>query len=215
VCWEVCCIVVVWWLPLCVCGTELRISEADEILNDSQSCLSKMPAGCRNLLDEVYPGIFVGDRHAAQKTEFLKRLGITHILNAAQGTRARTVNTGKAYYSNSNIEYLGLELLDNETEMITQHLTPALQFICKAVDQGKVLVHCEMGISRSSTFVIAYLMWKEKMNLIEAVKKVREKRDVRPNSGFLKQLVLLEMNLANLPSGACLTTSNNPGCLYI
>ena len=34
-------------------------------------------------------------RHAAQKTEFLKRLGITHILNAAEGTRARTVNTGK------------------------------------------------------------------------------------------------------------------------
>jgi protein-tyrosine phosphatase len=159
-----------------------------------------MPAGCRNLLDEVYPGIFVGDRHAAQKTDFLKRVGITHILNAAEGTRVRTVNTGKDYYTSSNIEYLGLELLDNETEVISQYLHPALQFIYKAVDidQGKVLVHCEMGISRSSTFVIAYLMWKEKMNLIEAVKKVREKRDVRPNSGFLKQLVLYEMNLAKL-----------------
>jgi len=165
----------------------------------SLTYLNKMPAGCRNLLDEVYPGIFVGDRHAAQKTEFLKRLGITHILNAAEGTRARTVNTGKDYYTSSNIEYLGLELLDNEVEVISHYLHPAMEFICKALDQeGKVLVHCEMGISRSSTFVIAYLMWKEKMNLIEAVKKCREKRDVRPNSGFLKQLVLLEMNLAKL-----------------
>ncbi|XP_026529962.1 dual specificity protein phosphatase 13-like [Notechis scutatus] len=58
---------------------------------------------------------------------------------------------------------------------------------------GKVLVHCAMGISRSATLVLAFLMIYENKNLVEALKMVREHRGVCPNTGFLSQLRELDL----------------------
>jgi len=52
-----------------------------------------------------------------------------------------------------------------------------------------VFVHCQMGKSRSVSFIIAYLMKYEKMKFDEAyiyVKKIR--RLAFPNIGFMRQL---------------------------
>lgn len=56
---------------------------------------------------------------------------------------------------------------------------------------GKLYVHCKSGVSRSATTVLAYLILKKNMSLMEAVKTVREKREILPNDGFLKELVAL------------------------
>ena len=40
--------------------------------------------------------------------------------------------------------------------------------------------------------VLAYLVKCQKMDLKDAVKMVKERRDIRPNAGFLEQLVLYE-----------------------
>lgn len=45
-----------------------------------------------------------------------------------------------------------------------------------------------MGISRSSTCAIAYLMIYRKMSAADAIRTVRLRRDIRPNDGFLQQL---------------------------
>ncbi|KAI5751558.1 hypothetical protein M8J77_008660 [Diaphorina citri] len=60
---------------------------------------------------------------------------------------------------------------------------------------GKVLVHCLMGISRSSTCILAYLILKKKFRLTEALRLLRQSRDVRPNYGFLRQLAYLDNQL--------------------
>lgn len=52
-----------------------------------------------------------------------------------------------------------------------------------------VLVHCKMGVSRSASTVIAFLMKQQGWTLDEALNHVRERRPiVQPNEGFLKQL---------------------------
>lgn len=60
---------------------------------------------------------------------------------------------------------------------------------------GRVLVHCLMGVSRSATLVLAFLMIAEGLTLQEAVAAVRPHRDICPNPGFLQQLQRLDMSL--------------------
>ncbi|XP_054711195.1 dual specificity protein phosphatase 3-like [Uloborus diversus] len=143
--------------------------------------------------DEVYPGIFVGDEGSARKKEFLRAVGITHVLNTAEGTSFGQVNTGLDYYSDSGIKYLGLDLIDAPRTRIIDYFDQGVNFIEDSVNNGgKVLVHCLMGLSRSATFVAAYLMIKKKMTAVEALRTIRSQREVRPNDGFLVQLIQLE-----------------------
>lgn len=58
-----------------------------------------------------------------------------------------------------------------------------------------MLVHCAMGLSRSSTLVLAYLMIHEGMTLADAIKAVSANRNISPNSGFLEQLRELDKEL--------------------
>ncbi|XP_023804960.1 dual specificity phosphatase DUPD1 isoform X2 [Oryzias latipes] len=60
---------------------------------------------------------------------------------------------------------------------------------------GKVFVHCAMGLSRSSTLVLAYLMIHERMTLVDAIKAVSTNRNISPNEGFLEQLRELDKKL--------------------
>lgn len=60
---------------------------------------------------------------------------------------------------------------------------------------GKVIVHCAMGVSRSRALVLAYLMICQGLSLAEAIAAVRLNRDIGPNSGFLQQLLQLELSL--------------------
>ena len=53
----------------------------------------------------------------------------------------------------------------------------------------QVLVHCQMGISRSGSTTISYLMREYGMSLSEATSFVKSRRScVKPNTGFQKQL---------------------------
>uniref|UniRef100_A0A8C8XCY1 Protein-serine/threonine phosphatase n=1 Tax=Panthera leo TaxID=9689 RepID=A0A8C8XCY1_PANLE len=117
----------------------------------------------------------------------LKRLGITHILNAAHGTG---VYTGPEFYTGLEIQYLGVEVDDFPEVDISQHFRKAAEFIDEALltYRGKVLVSSEMGISRSAVLVVAYLMIFHNMAILEALMTVRQKRAIYPNDGFLKQL---------------------------
>lgn len=146
--------------------------------------------------DEVYPGIFIGDEGAAKNKEYLRGIGITHVLNAAEGLHIGQVDTNATYYKGTPIVYLGLPLMDLPESQISTHFNEAASFIEGALQsRGKVLVHCVMGMSRSATIVIAYLMLRKGLNAEAAVRSIRMHRDVRPNDGFLQQLCELERQL--------------------
>ena len=58
------------------------------------------------------------------------------------------------------LKYLSLNMVDGRDDDISWFLCEAIHFITKARSvSGKVLIHCEKGISRSCSFAIAYCMW--------------------------------------------------------
>ncbi|XP_020351201.1 dual specificity protein phosphatase 13 isoform X3 [Oncorhynchus kisutch] len=63
------------------------------------------------------------------------------------------------------------------------------------VNTGNVLVHCAMGLSRSSSLVLAYLMIDKNLTLVDAIKAVAANRNICPNAGFLEQLRDLDKQL--------------------
>ncbi|GMR42466.1 hypothetical protein PMAYCL1PPCAC_12661, partial [Pristionchus mayeri] len=77
-------------------------------------------------------------------------------------------------------------------------LTPFWTTVFKAIDEerkkrGKLLLLCGMGISRSATFAIGYLMCIEKLTLHDSYKHVQHCRSVVcPNMGFFRQMIELE-----------------------
>ncbi|ALX27433.1 hypothetical protein GMAR_ORF58 [Golden Marseillevirus] len=79
---------------------------------------------------------------------------------------------------------------DSPSVNLSEVFQQVADFIEFGLKNGKnVLVHCMMGISRSATCVIAYLMLKQGMTLKDALSFVRKRRNcVSPNPGFIKQL---------------------------
>ncbi|CAH2274660.1 dual specificity phosphatase 26 [Pelobates cultripes] len=143
-------------------------------------------------VDEVWPRLYLGGQEiAANKGELLKKC-ITHVLNASH-SRWR----GGEDYKGMNISYMGIEAQDSPTFDMSVYFYPAADFINNALREkgGKILVHCAVGVSRSATLVLAYLMIHQHMNLVEAITTVKDRRGIIPNRGFLRQLINLDNTL--------------------
>ncbi|XP_036403187.1 dual specificity protein phosphatase 13-like [Megalops cyprinoides] len=163
------------------------------------------------------------ERATARDKAMLSGLGITHIVNAADGPRR--INTGARFYDGMTVEYHGVEAADHPAFDLSPFFHPTAEFIREALSQKgkcerasrgrrapevfksntflftelmkwKVLVHCAMGVSRSATLVLAFLMICEDLTLVEAINAVRKHRHVCPNEGFLNQLRHLDSTLA-------------------
>lgn len=86
---------------------------------------------------------------------------------------------------------------DTETETISQHLGPVAQLIHRVVQSnGRVLVHCTRGVSRSVALVMAYLMFSGGLGVLEALRRVQELRPCAdPNQSFMSQLYAFEREM--------------------
>ncbi|MEQ2194884.1 hypothetical protein XENOCAPTIV_004325 [Xenoophorus captivus] len=99
------------------------------------------------------------------------------------------VYSGAEYYAGMNITYHGIEAHDSPTFDMSVNFYPAAEFIHKALTSGgRVLVHCTVGVSRSATLVLAYLMIRQNLTLVEAIRTVKDHRGVIPNRGHSLQL---------------------------
>lgn len=88
-------------------------------------------------------------------------------------------------------------------------LEPQLYPICTWIEKarlagGRVLVHCRVGVSRSATVTIAYVMQHLGLSLVEAYLVVRSRRLsvlIQPNMRLLYNLLGWEVRLARERAG--------------
>ena len=135
---------------------------------------------------EIIDGIYISDIASACNKTRLKEEGITHILTAVLGVNP--------IYPNDFV-YLNIPTRDIKDEDISFYLDECCNFIKGVLsNDGKVLIHCSYGISRSPSIVIAYLIKEYKYSYDEAYKKVKDKRAImNPNEGFKKQLIVYSL----------------------
>ena len=62
---------------------------------------------------------------------------------------------------------------------------------------GLVVVNCLVGLSRSATVLTAALMINQHWSVARSLRKLRQSRPVKPNIGFMVQLLGLEQQLTN------------------
>lgn len=143
------------------------------------------------LWNEIEPNLFLGSVDAF-KDESFKNLGIGAVVSI---TRIPTEEFGLPdWISESKGNHLDICLADHEDENISHYFDTASDFINRHItERHKVFVHCAAGISRSATLITCYIMRQYKMSAYDALKIVKGKRPcVRPNDGFLEQLVEYE-----------------------
>ncbi|KAL9975475.1 hypothetical protein ACROYT_G012637 [Oculina patagonica] len=172
---------------------KISVEDLNRIITKPAGGFFKMPSDAYN---EVFDGIFLSEASTAMEEGQLQDLGITHVLNAAHGKKLYHVQTGPDYYCESGIIYHGVPAMDMFTFELNRFFDEACDFIGKAVGtkktgrlNGKILVHCKEGVSRSASLVLAYLVRDQEMGLKDAVRLVRSKREISPNQGFLQQLI--------------------------
>ncbi|XP_027863120.1 dual specificity protein phosphatase 13-like [Xiphophorus couchianus] len=145
-------------------------------------------------VDEVWPNLYIGNVAVAQNKNRLHKLSITHVLNAAHSKQGSIGD--QSFYGNTCV-YFGIPAEDSDHFDLSQYFKSATDFIHKGLKSkdGNVLVHCIMGVSRSATLVLAYLMLRHRFSLRDALRQVVKKRAIYPNRNFLTLLLKLDEEL--------------------
>lgn len=104
-----------------------------------------------------YPSIVIddflyhGDYRQASNINLLKEMNIRHIVSVIDSELGPTIT--------EHCNVLFIKLPDEIQVDVKQYFDQTNEFLLKCKEKNeKVLVHCQMGISRSSSIVLAYLM---------------------------------------------------------
>jgi atypical dual specificity phosphatase len=134
--------------------------------------------------------LYLGDVCDANDELILKKQNINTIICLAEDA--------KITLDNSNITIYKYNLQDSYDCNISLYFDEITELIHK---QNVVLVNCVAGISRSASFVIAYLMKYYEMNLKNAFLYVKKRRNrICPNKKFMTYLYEYEFKLFGVNS---------------
>ena len=142
---------------------------------------------------EITPRLFVGDLASASNIDAIKEQGITHIL---------TVINGAFELFPKELCYKIVHINDDPWVNIGKYFDESNKFIDDAMNSPdtKVMIHCQRGVSRSVTLLLAYMLYKQNSakqipreliddTIIMVLAEVKEHRPIaEPNDGFMDSL---------------------------
>ena len=172
------------------------------------------PARISYPISRITDTLYISGKEDCMNLPVLQEHGISHIINMTTDI--------PNHFIDSKIHYLSLPALDSHRQTLTEFFQIAFSFIEAAKEKhGRVLVHCHAGISRSSSMVIAYLMWSRRWRFTETIEFVKQQRScIDPNIGFIGQLMELDKHLygdiivSDIPQDTLETTlSTGTSCL--
>ena len=143
--------------------------KVNTVPNDELSLVCELSNGAK---------LYLSGYTLLSKKESLSDLNIKYVLNCA-----REISDAK----HPNVTYKRLEMDDVPMFKLNTVLLNGMIFIAEALHAGhNVLVHCVMGISRSTSLVIAYMMTFHNLTYAQAHRIVKAHRPhINPNIGFV------------------------------
>lgn len=141
-------------------------------------------------ISEVLPCLYLCGACAIVRPETIENLEIKFVVNA-------TVELPDTPLPDKAPEYLRVPIKDTRESNLLDYFDQVADRIEETrQNDGRSLVHCVAGVSRSVSLVLAYLIKYSDMSLKSAFEYVRSVRpQVRPNVGFFKQLIEYEQRL--------------------
>ncbi|KAI0916982.1 hypothetical protein AcW1_007706 [Taiwanofungus camphoratus] len=140
----------------------------------------------RRQCQEILPNLLLGPLQASKSLDTLQSLGVSHIVCIRDAKEAFSV---RPRFPDS-FQYMVLDVEDSEEQNLIRLFPQAKNFIDQAIAQGgRVLVHCNGGISLSPSFVVMYVMQHYQLSWEDALHLVQNRRYcISPNGGFLTQI---------------------------
>jgi protein-tyrosine phosphatase len=143
---------------------------------------------------EIVPNLFLGNYDIATSVSWLLKNRITHVLSIMD--EEQRIERLKRLLKLTVADHKVIVMDDKYKSPLRLHfdecstwIRNALTFDRKQKRQGRILIHCLYGISRSPTIVAAYLIQEYGMNASQSIKLIQEKRKVEPSDAFQLQLV--------------------------
>jgi hypothetical protein len=125
---------------------------------------------------QILPGIYLGNYINANNLEEIRRLRINYILNCASDIKINNLPT--------DVKYCHLDMIDSPQLNIFQYFGKAFAFIESARKNNcNILIHCKLGISRSTSILIAYMIKHYGYSVKKSLDLIKSKRkQVNPNN---------------------------------
>ncbi len=142
-------------------------------------------------MSEISEALWLGARPTIEDLPALRDAGITHVVSCLEGS-------ARVAFLEERVQTLFLPMRDGIRQDITSAFPEFFAFAAEAQAEpgAKVFVHCEVGVSRSATLVLALRMQTRGARFLEAFEAVRARRTkILPNIGFASQLQRLEHSL--------------------
>jgi len=137
---------------------------------------------------EVAPGLWLGGSDVVDDPDFFRKRDISHVLSLGPQAPGRHIRLSGR---------LHIDLPDVPSARLGPHFRKIVLFIAEGrhVERRNTYVHCQAGISRSTTSICAYLMTHLNIDFeVSLAFLSSRRRAVCPNNGFRQQLRTFEMS---------------------